>query len=142
MYDDGLIYRGWKIINWDPKGQTTISDDEIIHEERKTKLYTFRYSKDFPIPISTTRPETKLGDVGVAVHPEGKWKKYIGQLFSNIEFAGTKLIIKIVGDEEVDPEFGTGAVGLTPAHSLVDWEIAGAELPAKTPNHKRVCENG
>ncbi|MEK7128070.1 MAG: valine--tRNA ligase [Patescibacteria group bacterium] len=133
MYDDGLIYRGWKIINWDPKGQTTISDDEIIHEERKTKLYTFRYSKDFPIPISTTRPETKLGDVGVAVHPEGKWKKYIGQLFSNIEFAGTKLIIKIVGDEEVDPEFGTGAVGLTPAHSLVDWEIAGRNSLPRHP---------
>src|SRR5665213_568404 len=70
MYDAGLIYRGYRIVNWDPKGQTTISDDEIVYEERASKLYTFRYSKDFPIPIATTRPETKVGDVGVAVHPD------------------------------------------------------------------------
>ena len=124
MYDDGLIYRGFRIVNWDPKGQTTISDDEIVYEERKAKLYTFRYSKDFPIPIATTRPETKLGDVGVAIHPDGKWKGYIGQTFEIPDFAGTHLVIKIVGDGEVDPEFGTGALGLTPAHSFTDWEIA------------------
>ena len=57
MYDDGLIYRGYKVVNWDPKGQTTISDDEIVYEERKATMYTFKYSKDFPIAISTTRPE-------------------------------------------------------------------------------------
>ncbi|MEK7170451.1 MAG: valine--tRNA ligase [Patescibacteria group bacterium] len=125
MHDDGLIYRGHRIVNWDPKGQTTISDDEIVYEERKTKLYTFRYSKDFPIPIATTRPETKLGDVGVAVHPDGKWKQYIGQTFEIPDFAGISLSIKIVGDSAVDPEFGTGAVGLTPTHSFTDWEIAG-----------------
>lgn len=68
MYDAGLIYRGNRIVNWDPKGQTTISDDEIIHEERNAKLYTFKYSKEFPIAISTTRPETKVGDTAVAVH--------------------------------------------------------------------------
>lgn len=124
MYDDGLIYRGHRIVNWDPKGQTTISDDEIVYEERKASLYTFRYSKDFPIPIATTRPETKLGDVGVAVHPDGKWKEYIGQIFEIKDFAGVALTIKVVGDEAVDKEFGTGAVGLTPAHSLIDWEIA------------------
>ena len=125
MHDDGLIYRGHRIVNWDPKGQTTISDDEIVYEERKTKLYTFRYSKDFPIPIATTRPETKLGDVGVAVHPDGKWKQYIGQTFEIPDFAGISLSIRIVGDSAVDPEFGTGAVGLTPTHSFTDWEIAG-----------------
>ena len=65
MYDDGLIYRGHRIVNWDPKGQTTISDDEIVYEERDAVLYTFRYSQDFPIAISTTRPETKVGDVAV-----------------------------------------------------------------------------
>ena len=70
MYDDGLIYRGHRIVNWDPKGQTVISDDEIVYEERKAKLYTFKYSKDFPISISTTRPETKVGDVAVAVNPD------------------------------------------------------------------------
>ncbi|MSU56537.1 MAG: valine--tRNA ligase [Candidatus Taylorbacteria bacterium] len=125
MYDDGLIYRGSRIVNWDPKGQTTISDDEIVYEERKAKLYTFRYSKDFPIPIATTRPETKLGDVGVAVHPDGKWKQYIGQTFEIPDFAGVSLSIKVVGDTEVDPEFGTGAIGITPTHSFIDWEIAG-----------------
>ena len=60
MHDDGLIYRGNRIVNWDPKGQTTISDDEIVYVEEKTTLYAFRYAKDFPIPIATTRPETKL----------------------------------------------------------------------------------
>src|SRR3990167_8594409 len=131
MYDDGLIYRGNRVVNWDPKGQTTISDDEIVYEERSAKLYTFKYSKDFPIPIATTRPETKLGDTGVAVHPDGKYKKYIGQEFS-ADFCGEKLNIKVVGDESVDQEFGTGAVGLTPAHSMVDWEIAQRHgLPAK-----------
>jgi len=125
MYEDGLIYRGNRIVNWDPKGQTTISDDEIVYEERKTKLYTFRYSKDFPISIATTRPETKLGDVGVAVHPDdARYKKYIGKVFEIPDFAGVALSVKIVGDKEVDPAFGTGAVGLTPAHSQTDWEIA------------------
>ena len=69
MYDDGLIYRGFRVVNWDPKGQTTISDDEIVYEARKAKLYTFNYSKNIPISISTTRPETKLGDTAIAVHP-------------------------------------------------------------------------
>src|SRR3990167_7557485 len=68
MYDAGLIYRGNRIVNWDPKGQTTISDDEIVYEERDATLYTFRYSNDFPVAISTTRPETKVGDTAVAVH--------------------------------------------------------------------------
>lgn len=125
MYEDGLIYRGYRIVNWDPKGQTTISDDEIVYEERKAILYTFRYSKDFPIAIATTRPETKLGDVGIAVHPEDtRYAQYIGKTFP-VSFAGTTLQIKIVADKEVDPTFGTGAVGLTPAHSHTDWEIAG-----------------
>lgn len=122
MFDDGLIYRKDRIVNWDVKGQTTISDDEVVHEERTGKLYTFKYSKDFPIPIASTRPETKLGDTGVAVHPDGKWKEYIGQEFS-FNFAGADVTVRIVGDDAVDPEFGTGAVGVTPAHSQTDWEI-------------------
>jgi valyl-tRNA synthetase len=69
MYNAGLIYRGERIVNWDPKGQTTISDDETVYEERDATLYTFKYSKDFPISIATTRPETKLGDTAVAVNP-------------------------------------------------------------------------
>lgn len=125
MYDDGLIYRGFRIINWDPKGQTTISDDEIVYEERETKLYTFKYSKDFPISISTTRPETKVGDVAVAVHPEDpRYKKYVGQVFNDIDFCGVKINIKVIADEAVEMEFGTGALGVTPAHSMIDWQMA------------------
>ena len=123
MYDAGLIYRGYRIVNWDPKGQTTISDDEIVYEERPGKLYTFKYSKDFPITIATTRPETKVGDTAVAVHPEDpRYKDYIGKTY-DVEFAGAHLSLKVVGDAEVDPEFGTGALGVTPAHSQTDWEI-------------------
>ncbi|MFA6177403.1 MAG: valine--tRNA ligase [Candidatus Paceibacterota bacterium] len=125
MYDDGLIYRGNRIVNWDPKGQTTISDDEIVYEERNAKLYTFKYSKDFPISISTTRPETKIGDVAVAVHPEdSRYKNYIGNSYVVKNFCGVELNIKIIADKEVDPEFGTGALGVTPAHSMIDWEMA------------------
>ncbi len=124
MYDDGLIYRGFRIVNWDPKGQTTISDDEIVYEERDAKFYTFKYSKDFPISISTTRPETKVGDVAVAVHPEDtRYEKYIGKEY-DAEFCGVKIHIKIIADKEVDKEFGTGALGVTPAHSMIDWEMA------------------
>ncbi|MEX1028066.1 MAG: valine--tRNA ligase [Candidatus Paceibacterota bacterium] len=124
MFDDGLIYRGHRIVNWDPKGRTTVSDDEVEHEEGSATLYTFRYSPDFPIPVATTRLETKVGDTAVAVHPEDeRYRQYIGQEF-DVSFCGVDLHIKIVGDEAVDPAFGTGAVGVTPAHSQTDWEIA------------------
>lgn len=125
MYDDGLIYRGHRIVNWDPKGQTVISDDEIVHEERKAKLYTFKYSPDFPISISTTRPETKVGDVAVAVNPnDERYAEFIGKTYEIKDFCGVSLNIKIVADESVEREFGTGALGVTPAHSQIDAEIA------------------
>lgn len=124
MYDAGLIYRGYRVINWDPKGQTTVSDDEVQHKPEKGMLYTFRYSSDFPIEIATTRPETKVGDTAVAVHPDDKrYKKYIGKEY-DIQFVGKKLTLKIIADDSIDPEFGTGAVGVTPAHSILDAEIA------------------
>ena len=124
MYDDGLIYKKERIVNWDPKGQTTISDDEVIRVERPAKMYTFKYSADFPFPIATTRPETKLGDTAVAVHPDDKrYQEYIGKEYS-FNFAGEDVTVKIVADEHVDPEFGVGALGVTPAHSQADWEIA------------------
>jgi len=125
MYDDGLIYRGHRVINWDPVGQTTISDIEIVYKEVEATLYTFRYSKDFPIAISTTRPETKVGDTAVAVHPDDeRYAAFIGKTFENIPFAGTTITITVVADREVDPAFGTGALGVTPAHSLIDADIA------------------
>ncbi len=123
MYEAGLIYRGFRMVNWDPKGQTTVSDDEIEYEEAKGILYTFKYSKDFPISIATTRPETKVGDTAVAVHPEdARYKHLIGNEY-DLEFCGVPLHIKIIGDNEVDPAFGTGALGVTVLHSFVDWEI-------------------
>lgn len=132
MYDDKLIYRKEKVINWDPKGQTVISDDEIIHETRKSILYTFKYSPDFPIAISTTRPETKFGDTAVAVHPsDERYSQHIGQTF-DIDFAGEKLSIKIIADEHVEKEFGTGALGVTPAHSQIDYDMSARHnLPLK-----------
>ena len=132
MYDAGLIYRKHRIVNWDPKGQTTISDDEVVREERKATMYTFKYSHDFPFPIATTRPETKLGDTAVAVHPDDKrYAEYIGKEYS-FDFAGEPVTVKIVADEHVDPEFGVGALGVTPAHSIADWEIAERhDLPIK-----------
>ena len=133
MYDDGIIYRGHRIVNWDPKGQTVISDDEIVYEERKAKFYTFKYSKDFPISISTTRPETKLGDTAVAVHPDDpRYKDLVGKTFNVEDFCGVPLEIKIIADKEVDKDFGTGALGVTPAHSQIDADIAQRHnLPTK-----------
>ncbi|MFH1089315.1 MAG: class I tRNA ligase family protein [Candidatus Uhrbacteria bacterium] len=122
MYNDGLIYRGYRVVNWSIKGQSTCSDDEIEHLERSSLLYTFKYSKDFPITIATTQPETKLGDTAVAVHPsDERYQKYIGQTFVVDVGAEKPLEIKIIADENVDPNFGTGALGVTPAHSQVDF---------------------
>jgi valyl-tRNA synthetase len=124
MYEDGLIYRGHRIVNWDPKGQTTISDDEIVYEPRKAKMYTFKYAKDFPISISTTRPETKVGDVAVAVHPsDERYKEYVGKEY-DLVFCNVPIHIKIIADEAVEKDFGTGALGVTPAHSIIDWEMS------------------
>jgi len=124
MYNDGLIYRGYRVVNWSVKGQSTLSDDEIEYKEQKTKFYTFKYAKDFPITIATTRPETKLGDTAVAVNPNDKrYKKYIGQIFTVEIGAAKPLEIKIIADENVDPNFGTGALGVTPSHSAIDFEM-------------------
>jgi len=124
MYDDGLIYRGERIVNWCPRCHSTLADDEVEYKAQKAKLYTFRYDKNFPILISTTRPETKLGDTAVAVNPKDeRYSQYIGQTF-DVDFCGIRLKIKIIGDRHVDMEFGTGALGVTPAHSAVDWQMA------------------
>ena len=124
MYDDGLIYRGERIVNWCPGCHSTLADDEVEYKTQKAKLYTFKYAKDFPFAIATTRPETKLGDTAVAVNAKDKrYKKYIGRIFE-ADFVGVKLKIKIIADRGVDMEFGTGALGVTPAHSAIDWQMA------------------
>lgn len=124
MYEDGLIYQGYRVVNWSVKGQSTCSDDELVHVPRKAKLYFFKYAKDFPITIATTRPETKLGDSAVAVHPGDKrYKDYIGKSFTVDVGAENPRTIKIIADEGIDPEYGTGALGVTPAHSQIDYEM-------------------
>lgn len=126
MYDDGLIERGYRIVNWCPRCHSTLADDEVEYREQSAKIYTFKYSSDFPFAIATTRPETKLGDTAVAVNPgDGRYAGYIGQTFAVKAFAGgADLKITVIGDEAVDMNFGTGALGVTPAHSHVDYEMA------------------
>jgi valyl-tRNA synthetase len=127
MYQEGVVYRGERVVNWCPRCHSTLADDEVEYKEQRAKLYTFKYSKDFPFAISTTRPETKLGDTAIAVNPSDKrYKKYIGKTYK-VNFVGINLDIKIIADKNVDMNFGTGALGVTPAHSLVDWQMAQKE---------------
>ncbi len=126
MFEDKLIYRGKRIVNWCPRCHSTLADDEVEYKKQKTFLYTFKYDENFPFAISTTRPETKLGDTAVAVNPKDmRYQKFIGKTFKAV-FCGIPLEIKIISDQSVDPNFGTGALGVTPAHSLIDWKIAQA----------------
>jgi len=124
MYEAGVIYRGERIVNWCPRCHSTLADDELEYKEQKAMLYTFKYGKDFPFTIATTRPETKLGDTAVAVNPKDKrYKKYIGRIYE-VDFCGVKLKLKIIADRHVEMDFGTGALGVTPAHSMADWQMA------------------
>lgn len=124
FYKKGLIYRGEYIVNWCPKCSTAISDDEVEHKAQPAKLYFFKYDKAFPITIATTRPETKLGDTGIAVNSsDPRYKEYVGKEFK-INLDGVKRKIKVFADRTIDKEFGTGAVGVTPAHSMTDWRLA------------------
>jgi valyl-tRNA synthetase len=139
MYREGVIYRGERIVNWCPHCHSTLADDEVEYKEQQAKLYTFKYSPDFPISISTTRPETKLGDTAVAVSPKDeRYKKYIGQEYK-VDFCGQALNIKIIADRNVESDFGTGALGVTPAHSMVDWQMAAAN---NLPIIKVINEDG
>jgi len=123
-HEKGWIYQADRVINWCVRCQTSLSDIEVEYKEQQGKLYYFKYDKNFPISIATTRPETKLGDTAVAVNPEDKrYKEYIGKSF-DVNFAGVKRTIKIIGDKAIDQKFGTGAVGVTPSHSLADSEMA------------------
>ncbi|MBL7058307.1 valine--tRNA ligase [Patescibacteria group bacterium] len=123
MHDDGLIYRGDRIINWCPRCQSTLADDEVNHELQHSILYTFKYSKDFPFSVSTTRPITKLGDTGIAINlKDERYNKHLGKTIKT-DFVGIPLELKVVADRSIDMEFGSGAVGVTPAHSFTDWKI-------------------
>src|SRR3989344_5440207 len=122
MYDEGLIYRGHRIVNWDPKGQTTISDDEIVYKEEKSKFYYLRYG---PFTIGTARPETKFGDKYVVMHPKDKrYKKYKDGQKIDLEWINGPITATVVKDEAIDMEFGTGVMTITPWHSNADFDIA------------------
>ncbi len=126
MYDNGLIYRGIRLVNWCVRCASTLADDEVEHEERHGKLYFITYKLDSKLSVSvtTTRPETKLGDTGLAVHPDDiRYKKLIGKTFM-VDLAGHKITVKVFVDKSIDMKFGSGVVGVTPAHSVIDAEFA------------------
>ena len=124
LFDDGLIYRGDYLVHWDTVLGTAIADDEVEHEERASFLWYIRYplsNSDETITIATTRPETMLGDTAVAVSPDDpRYKHLIGK---KIKLPLTERLIPIIGDSYVDPDFGTGALKVTPAHDFNDYEI-------------------
>lgn len=118
LYDDGLVYRSKRVVNWCPKHRTTLSDLETKFVEQDTKLYEIKYG---PITVATTRPETMFGDVAVAVHPDdSRYESLIGQ---EVDLPLTGRKIPVIADKAVDREFGTGAVKVTPAHDRNDEQI-------------------
>ncbi|MEW6409403.1 MAG: valine--tRNA ligase [Nitrospirota bacterium] len=124
LYREGLIYKGNYIINWCPRCRTALSDLEVEHESTKGKLYFIKYPATKgkgSITVATTRPETMLGDTAVAVHPDdNRYKKYIGKILT-LPLVGRE--IPVIAERAVDPDFGTGAVKVTPAHDPDDFEI-------------------
>jgi valyl-tRNA synthetase len=129
MYDERLLYRDYKLVNYCTFDGTSFSDLEVVHEERISPLYYIKYG---PLVLATTRPETKFGDTAVAVHPDDKrYRKYVGQELE-IETVLGKAKIKVIADESVDPKFGTGVVKITPAHDFNDFETGKChKLPLK-----------
>ncbi len=124
LYNDGLIYKDKRLSNWDPGLKTTISDLEVIQKESKGSLWYIDYSiegSDETITVATTRPETMLGDVAVAVHPEDQRYKHLVGLNAILPIVEKK--IRIIADEYADPEQGSGAVKITPAHDFNDFEV-------------------
>ena len=124
LYEEGLIYRGKRLVNWDPVLHTAISDLEVVSEEESGHLWHIKYpllDNDEFLVVATTRPETMLGDVAVAVHPQDeRYKHLIG---SQLKLPLTKRKIPVIGDEYVDQEFGTGCVKITPAHDFNDYVV-------------------
>jgi valyl-tRNA synthetase len=132
LFDDGLAYRAERIINWCPRCLTALSDIEVEHSDDEGELVSIRYGDgDNSIVVATTRAETMLGDTAVAVHPEDE--RYRHLIGTEVELPLTGRRIPIVGDEHVDPAFGTGAVKVTPAHDPNDFEIGQRHsLPSMT----------
>ncbi|MDE6112534.1 MAG: valine--tRNA ligase, partial [Bacteroidales bacterium] len=125
LYEEGLIYRGVRMVNWDPKALTALSDEEVIYKEERSKLYYLRYEAvDEPgryVIVATTRPETILGDVAVCVHPEDP--RYASLHGKKLRVPIVNREIPVITDTYVDREFGTGCLKITPAHDINDYEI-------------------
>ncbi|MBT8038944.1 MAG: valine--tRNA ligase [Xanthomonadales bacterium] len=124
LYEEGLIYRGKRLVNWDPVLHTALSDLEVISKEEKGHMWHFRYPRKDGrghMVIATTRPETLLGDTALAVHPDDE--RYTGLVGTEVELPLTGRTIPIIADDYVDPEFGSGCVKITPAHDFNDYEI-------------------
>ena len=124
LYNEGLIYRGERIINWDPQAMTALSNEEVIYKDVPGAFYHIKYfiegTNDY-LEVSTTRPETLFGDTAVAVNPnDERYKDLIGK---NVVLPIVNKLIPIIGDEHADPEFGTGIVKITPAHDPNDFEV-------------------
>lgn len=146
LYNEGLIYRGEYIVNWCPKDKTALADDEVDHEEKNGKIWEIRYpvkESDEVFVIATTRPETMLGDTGVAVNPnDERYKHLIGK---TVILPLMNREIPIVADEYVDMEFGTGVVKMTPSHDPNDFEVAkrtGLEFLNIFTEDAHINENG
>lgn len=125
LFNEGLIYRGKRMVNWCPVSLTALSDEEVIPKKQNSKLYYMKYELvDEPgsfLEVATTRPETLMGDVAVAVNPKDeRYGKYVGKL---VRRPFPEAEIPVVADDHVDPEFGTGALKITPAHDKADFEI-------------------
>jgi valyl-tRNA synthetase len=129
MWDDKLIYRGERLVNYCTYHQTSFADIEVEYEETTAPLYYIKYG---PFTLATTRPETKFGDTAVAVHPNDKrYKEHVGKKIT-VEGVNGPFEVVVIEDEMVDPEFGTSVVKITPAHSFDDWEVAQRhDLPVK-----------
>ncbi|MCO4822214.1 MAG: valine--tRNA ligase, partial [Flavobacteriaceae bacterium] len=124
LHNEGLIYRGYRMVNWDPEAKTTLSDEEVIHVERTDKLYYVKYKiegEDGFVTIATTRPETILGDTAVCVNPHDE--RFIGLKGKKVVVPICNRVIPIIEDDYVDIEFGTGCLKVTPAHDVNDKEI-------------------
>jgi valyl-tRNA synthetase len=132
LYDKGLIYRGERLISWCPRCMTALSDLEVVHEEESSFLWTLRYPQadgSGSIEVATTRPETMLGDTGIAVHPQDD--RYASMIGKELVLPILGRRIPVVADDAVDPSFGSGAVKVTPAHDPNDFEIGRRQqLPA------------
>ena len=124
LYNKGLIYRGYRMVNWDPEAKTTLSDEEVIYEERQGKLYHINYqienSNDF-ITIATTRPETILGDTAICINPNDERYQHLKGKQAIVPISNR--VIPIIFDEYVDMEFGTGCLKVTPAHDINDYAL-------------------